>query len=66
MSENRCVSCGEIIPEGGQVCPVCMAKAVRQQEKLDRAEEIMFDWVYPLFLLGLFVLVIVYVAGVIK
>ena len=23
MSENRCVSCGEIIPEGVQVCPKC-------------------------------------------
>ena len=23
MSENRCVMCGEIIPEGRQVCPKC-------------------------------------------
>lgn len=23
MSENRCVTCGEIIPEGKQVCPKC-------------------------------------------
>lgn len=21
--ENRCVACGEIIPEGRQVCPMC-------------------------------------------
>lgn len=23
--ENRCVSCGAIIPEGRQVCPACLA-----------------------------------------
>lgn len=23
---NRCVCCGEIIPEGRQVCPNCVAK----------------------------------------
>ena len=23
MSENRCVCCGDIIPEGRQVCPYC-------------------------------------------
>ena len=23
MNENRCVSCGAIIPEGGQVCTSC-------------------------------------------
>ena len=60
MSENRCVSCGEIIPEGGQVCPVCMAKAIRQQERYDRATEIMMDWVYPLILIALVIMGIVY------
>ena len=25
--ENTCVSCGEIIPEGRQVCPICENKA---------------------------------------
>lgn len=24
--ENRCVCCGEIIPEGRMVCPQCEAK----------------------------------------
>ena len=66
MSENRCVSCGEIIPEGGQVCPVCMAKAVRQQEKLDRAEKIMFDWVWPIMWIMLAVYGILCAVGVIK
>lgn len=27
MDEERCVCCGEIIPEGSQVCPNCSAKA---------------------------------------
>lgn len=26
MSENRCVCCGEIIPEGMQVCVNCLTK----------------------------------------
>ena len=64
MAENRCVSCGEIIPEGGQVCPACMEKAVRQaareKEKFDRMNEILMDWVYPLALLAMVVAAIVY------
>lgn len=35
--ENRCVSCGEIIPEGVQVCPMCKrdgAKAIKYTEIL--------------------------------
>lgn len=23
MNENRCVVCGDIIPEGRQICPIC-------------------------------------------
>ena len=23
MTENRCVICGAIVPEGTQVCPIC-------------------------------------------
>lgn len=26
MTENRCVCCGEVIPEGRMVCPNCEAK----------------------------------------
>ena len=26
IDENRCVCCGEIIPEGGMVCPMCLEK----------------------------------------
>lgn len=25
---NRCICCGDIIPEGRQVCPICKAKEV--------------------------------------
>ena len=28
MSSNQCVCCGEIIPEGRQVCPTCESKRV--------------------------------------
>lgn len=28
MSDNRCVCCGEVIPEGVQVCPICKDAAM--------------------------------------
>lgn len=36
MSEERCICCGDIIPEGRQFCPVCEWRAAalkRQNEK---------------------------------
>lgn len=30
--ENRCVCCGEIIPEGRQVCPSCESNAGIEEE----------------------------------
>lgn len=30
MAENRCVCCGDIIPEGRQVCPICVLKEQRR------------------------------------
>lgn len=30
--ENRCVCCGEVIPEGRQVCPICEARAEAMQD----------------------------------
>lgn len=36
MQENRCVMCGEIIPEGRQVCPNCMEGFVPAKEPEDR------------------------------
>ena len=36
MSENRCIYCGEIIPEGRQICPSCWIEEGRQQYKLTK------------------------------
>ena len=33
MSENRCVCCGEIIPEGVQVCKQCVHDYMEQERK---------------------------------
>lgn len=63
MSENRCICCGDVIPEGIQVCPACIAKAEAKQEKYERVTTVMMDWVYPLIMLGLIILGIVYVAA---
>ena len=62
MSENRCVCCGSIIPEGGQVCRLCQKEA---DEKLYDAERtlkrrstlawIAENWVVPLAILALIV-----------
>lgn len=37
--ENRCVCCGEIIPEGRMVCPLCEWKADEQS----KANEVIKD-----------------------
>lgn len=31
MADNRCVICGEVIPEGFLVCPNCESKSLNQQ-----------------------------------
>lgn len=31
--ENRCVCCGEIIPEGRMVCPQCEAKTYENSQQ---------------------------------
>lgn len=33
MGENRCICCGEIIPEGLQVCPACARKSGQKKPK---------------------------------
>ncbi len=30
VTENRCVCCGEIIPEGRMVCPTCERKVMKK------------------------------------
>lgn len=37
--EERCICCGEIIPEGRQVCPQCEFKGKRTQHDDLRKEE---------------------------
>ena len=42
MSDNTCVICGDIIPEGRQVCPVCEMKnaaKIRQDNKKRKKSE---------------------------
>lgn len=35
MTENRCVMCGDIIPEGRQVCKMCEIKCPNVEIKDD-------------------------------
>ena len=35
LNDNRCVMCGEIIPEGRQVCLICERKANERQTDPD-------------------------------
>jgi len=63
MSENRCVCCGSIIPEGQQVCPLCQKEAEEKLAQVNRSakrRDIVEDWIAPLGLVALF-LVAVYV-----
>ena len=31
--EDRCISCGAIVPEGTMVCPQCIMKAKKEDKK---------------------------------
>lgn len=35
MNENRCVCCGEIIPEGRQICWKCERKGIKEDKEND-------------------------------
>ena len=37
--DNRCVVCGEVIPEGRQVCPICEADVSGRPIKNGEAEK---------------------------
>lgn len=39
MSVDKCVSCGESIPEGRQVCPMCEQLAIEKLNELDLMRE---------------------------
>ena len=36
--EDKCVCCGEVIPEGRQVCPQCETKARKENDYMTRSE----------------------------
>lgn len=37
--EDRCVMCGEIIPEGRMVCPVCEERVLTRKETGEQEHE---------------------------
>lgn len=50
MTEDRCVFCGEVVPEGRQVCPVCerpvVVKKITNRDRLRVAsDEQVGDWI---------------------
>ena len=64
MSENRGVCCGEIIPEGQQVCEMCKRNTYVHTETADeKLERIIWDWVIPLVFLFVIVAVILILKG---
>ena len=62
MNENRCIFCGEIIPEGRQVCPIC-EQIQADTTKAERFDDVLHDWVLPV---GLLILAVVFLVFVIK
>lgn len=58
--DNRCIFCGEIIPEGRQVCPMC-EKLQTETTKAERFDDVLHDWVLPVGLVILAVLFLVFV-----
>lgn len=67
MAENRCVCCGEVIPEGTQVCPKCTKEywnheARRKPNYNDRIKRIMEDWVYPILLVVIVVIFCIFLS----
>lgn len=35
LMENRCICCGEIIPEGSWVCPNCLVSVKEEDDETD-------------------------------
>ena len=54
MGEDRCVCCGQPVPEGTQVCPSCMKLLednkieVRKVSRLDAFLYILEEWLIPI------------------
>lgn len=47
--ENRCVCCGEIIPEGRQVCPLCESGRFTEKERIEQFSTLMKPYVLEEF-----------------
>lgn len=60
MNENRCVFCGEIIPEGRQVCPMC-EQIQKETTRAERVDRVLHDWVLPVGLVALIVIFVIFV-----
>ena len=58
--DNRCIFCGEIIPEGRQVCPMC-EKLQTETTRAERVDRVLNDWILPVGLVILAVLFLVFV-----
>lgn len=54
MSDNRCVYCGEIIPEGRQVCPIC-ERLQTETTKAEKFNNVLDNWIIPFVVVGLIV-----------
>ena len=63
MSDNRCVCCGEQIPEGTQVCPNCVKKniGIHNETREEKVDRILNDWIAPIGLLALIIVIIMLV-----
>ena len=60
--DNRCIFCGEIIPEGRQVCPMC-EKLQTETTRAERVDRVLNDWILPV---GLVALIVIFVMFVLK
>ena len=60
--DNRCVYCGEIIPEGRQVCPTC-EKIQTDTNKAERFDRVMNDWILPVGLVAAIIAVWLIIRG---
>ena len=45
MNENKCVSCGEIIPEGRQICPKCESDSVNHPHHYNGGKIEVIDYI---------------------
>lgn len=52
--DNRCVYCGEIIPEGRQVCPIC-ERLQTETTKAEKSDNVLDNWIVPFVVVGLIV-----------